>query len=152
MAKGLSSAVVSFVVVGLALPFLLEFFSQQISSYVQLPPGSEIWAAFLLIGALFGITSFLQNAYSKGDYRWLLGKLGRGLASLALYIFVFSLLPGTFGSAGIQTSDLLYLIYLAVALSYGYLILDFFQARRERGAARPQDASPLPQEGGAVSP
>jgi hypothetical protein len=132
MAKGILSAAAAFLVVGVAFPYLLEYFSPEISSYVQLPPADEVWAVFLVIGAAFAVTGFLQNAYSKGDYPWLFGRLGRGLVSIALFTYLFSLLPSSFGSAGIQTSDLLYLIYLAVALSYGYLILDFFDARQSR--------------------
>jgi hypothetical protein len=38
------------------------------------------------------------------------------------------------GSAGIQSTGLLSLIYLAVGLSYAYLVLDFYDARRSRNA------------------
>jgi hypothetical protein len=129
-AKGILSAAVAFLAVGVALPYLLEYFSSEISPYVRLPPAGELWAVFLAIGAAFAVTGFLQNAYSKGDFPWLFGRLGRGIVSIVLFTYLFSLLPSSIGSAGIQTSDLLYLVYLAVALSYGYLILDFFDARR----------------------
>jgi hypothetical protein len=132
MAKGILSAAVAFLVVGVAFPYLLEYFSPEISSYVVLPPVDEVWAVFLVIGALFAVTGFLQSAYSKGDYPWLLGRLGRGIVSIVLFTYLFSLLPSSVGSEGFQAMDLLYLIYLAVALSYGYLILDFFDARRSR--------------------
>jgi hypothetical protein len=132
LAKGILSAAAAFLVVGVALPYLLEYFSQDISSYVRLPPADELWAVFLALGAAFAVTGFLQNAYSKGDYQWLFGRLGRGIVSIALFTYLFSLLPSSVGSAGFQAMDLLYLIYLAVALSYGYLILDFFDARRSR--------------------
>jgi hypothetical protein len=132
IAKGLLTATVNFVVVGVALPYLLEHFSSQITAYVPLPPAGQVWAVLLAIGALFAVTGFLQSAYSKGDYPWLFGKLGSGVAVLALYLFVFSLLPSSIGSTGIQTSGLVYLVYLAIALSYGYLILDFYDARRSR--------------------
>jgi hypothetical protein len=132
IAKGILSAAVAFLVVGVAFPYLLEYFSAEISSYVLLPPADEVWAVFLAIGAVFAVTGFLQSAYSKGDYPWLLGRLGRGIVSIVLFTYLFSLLPNSIGSSGFQTLDLLYLIYLAVALSYGYLILDFFDARRSR--------------------
>jgi hypothetical protein len=132
LAKGILSAAAAFLVVGVALPYLLEYFSQDISSYVRLPPADELWAVFLALGAAFAVTGFLQNAYSKGDYQWLFGRLGRGIVSIALFTYLFSLLPSSVGPAGIETSGLLYLIYLAVALSYGYLILDFYDARRSR--------------------
>jgi len=146
MAKGLSSAALSFAVVGVGFPYLLEYFSPQISSYVSLPRPDEIWAVFIAIGAMFAVTGFLQSAYSKGDFPWLFGRLGSGMVSVALYVFLVSLLPSTIGSSGIQTSDLLYLIYLSVALSYGYLILDFVEARRRRGAIPQVPAAP-PQAG-----
>jgi predicted permease len=132
LAKGILSAAAAFLVVGVALPYLLEYFSQDISSYVRLPPADELWAVFLALGAAFAVTGFLQNAYSKGDYQWLFGRLGRGIVSIALFTYLLSLLPSSVGPAGIETSGLLYLIYLAVALSYGYLILDFYDARRSR--------------------
>jgi hypothetical protein len=133
LAKGILRAATNFAVVGVLFPYLLEFYSQQISVYVPLPPTNEVWVVFLAIGAAFAVTGFLQGAYSKGDYPWLFGKLASGVVSIAFFTFMFSLLPSSIGSAGkIQTSDLLYLIYLAVALSYGYLILDFYDARRTR--------------------
>jgi hypothetical protein len=134
IAKGISSAAVRFVVIGIVLPYLLEYFSPTISSYVQLPPPSEVWAAFILIGALFAVSSFLQNAYSKGEFPWLFGKIGGGIASIVFFTYIFLLLPKTVGSAGIQSAGLLSLIYLAVALSYAYLVLDFVDARRSRTA------------------
>jgi hypothetical protein len=137
VAKGVSRAVVSFVVVGLALPFLLEYFLPQISTYVHLPPPYEVWIVFIAMGALFAVTSFLQNAYSKGDFHWLLGKIGGGLVGLVFFTYLFLLLPSTVGSAGTQTTGLLLIVYLAIALSYGYLILDFVDVRRTRGA-KPQ--------------
>jgi hypothetical protein len=134
--KGLARAVLNFVVVGIAFPYLIEYFSPQISVYVKLPSAAEVWTVFIAIGALFAVTGFLQHAYSKGDYPWLFGKLGSGIADVVLFTYAFSLIPSSVGSAsgGIETSNLLYLIYLAIALSYGYLILDFFQARRSRRA------------------
>jgi hypothetical protein len=132
IAKGILSAAAAFLLVGVAFPYLLEYFSPEISSYVRLPPAEELWAVFLAIGAAFAVTTFLQNAYSKGDYPWLFGRLGRGIVSIALFTYLFSLLPSSLGSSGMQASGMLYLIYLAVALSYGYLILDFYDARRSR--------------------
>ena len=139
IAKGISSAAVRFLVVGVAFPYLLEYFSPTISSYIQLPPPGQVWAAVVLFGAMFAVTSFLQSAYSKGDFPWLFGKIGSGLASIAFFTYVFLLLPKNagaagLGSAGIQSTGLLSLISLAVALSYVYLILDFADARRSRKA------------------
>jgi hypothetical protein len=130
--KGISSAAIRFVVVGIVFPYLLEYFSPAVSSYLQLPPPSAVWVAFILIGALFAVTSFLQNAYSKGEFPWLFGKIGGGIASIVLFTYIFLLLPKTVGSAGVQSTGLLSLIYLAVALSYCYLVLDFVDARRSR--------------------
>ncbi len=130
--KGVSNAVVRLLVVGIALPFLLEYFAPTFSTYLQLPPSDQIWLVFLLLGTLFAVTSFLQNAYSKGDFPWLFGKIGSGVATLVFFTYLFLLLPNTVGSAGVQSTGLLSLIYLAVALSYAYLILDFVDARRSR--------------------
>jgi hypothetical protein len=134
IAKGISSAAVRFVIVGIVFPFLLEYFSPTLSSYVQLPPADQVWETFILFGALYGVTSFLQTAYSKGEYLWLLGKLGSGVVSILFFTYLFLLLPNTVGSAGIQSTGLLSLIYLAVGLSYAYLVLDFYDARRSRNA------------------
>jgi hypothetical protein len=131
-AKGISNAVVRFLVVGIAFPYLLEYFSPTISTYLQLPPPSGVWAVFILMGGLFAGTSFLQNAYSKGDFPWLLGKIGAGVASVIFFTYLFLLLPNTVGSAGVESTGLLSFIYLAVALSYAYLVLDFVDARRSR--------------------
>src|ERR1700733_4327846 len=136
LARGLTSAIVRFVLIGLALPFAIESFSPTISSYVKLPPPYDVWAALILIGALYAVSSFLQKAYSKGDYPWLLGTLMGGVASIALFTYLLLFLPTTVGSTQVHSSGLLYLIYLAVALSYGYLFLDFFDARRSRAPAR----------------
>lgn len=131
-AKGISSAAVRFVVVGVAFPYLLEYFSPTISTYLQLPPASEVWEAFVLLGSLFAVTSFLQNAYAKGDFPWLFGKIGGGVVDIIFFTYLFLLLPKGVGSEGIQSTGLLSLIYLAVALSYTYLVLDFFDVRRTR--------------------
>lgn len=141
--RGLLRAATNFAIVGVLFPYLLEYYSPQISSYVPLPPAYEVWAVFLAIGAGFAVTGFLQGAYSKGDYPWLFGKLASGVVSIAFFTFMFSLLPSSIGSAGeIQASGLLYLIYLAVALSYGYLVLDFFEARRTK-AFKPQETGKM---------
>jgi hypothetical protein len=136
IAKGILNAAVAFLVVGVVMPYLIGYYRPQILTYVQLPPQSSIWAALIGIGALFAVTSFFLNAYSKGDFPWLFGRLGNGIADIVLFTYMFSLLPSSIGSAaGIQTSNLLYLIYLAVFLSYGYLILDFWVARRKKKMA-----------------
>ena len=127
--------------VGVVFPYLLESFAPTISTYIQLPPAGEVWATFALFGALFGAASFLQNAYSKGDFQWLSGKVGSGVVDLLFFTYLFLLLPKGAGSGeGIESTGLLSLIYLAVALSYAYLVLDFFDARRSRPAA----ANPVP--------
>ena len=149
--KGLQTAVVNFVVVGVVFPYLIESFSPQVSSYVSLPARSEIWAVLLLIGTMFAVTGFLQSAYSKGDFPWLFGKLASGVVSLALYLFLYSLLPSSLGSTGVQASDLLYLIVLAVVLQYGYLVFDFWDARRRRAALKQFVTGAPPQAGGAVT-
>jgi hypothetical protein len=132
VAKGVSNAAARFAVVGIAFPYLLEYFSPTISTYLRLPPPGDVWAVFILMGALFAATSFLQNAYSKGDLPWLFGKIGSGIASVIFFTYLFLLLPNTVGTAGVQSTGLLSLIYLTVALSYAYLILDFVDARRSR--------------------
>jgi hypothetical protein len=136
IAKGILNAAVAFLVVGVVMPYLIGYYRPQILTYVQLPSQSSMWVALVAIGALFAVTSFFQNAYSKGDFPWLFGRLGNGIADIVLFTYMFSLLPSSIGSAaGIQTSNLLYLIYLAVVLSYGYLVLDFWVARRKKKMA-----------------
>lgn len=140
IAKGIGSALLPFVVVGVAFPYLLEYLAPTISTYIQLPPAGEVWAAFVLFGALFAVASFLQNAYSKGEFPWLFGKVGNGVVDLVFFTYLFLLLPKGVGSEGVESTGLLSLIYLAVALSYAYLVLDFFDARRSRTAG----ATPVP--------
>jgi len=145
IAKGILNAAVAFLVVDVVLPCLIGYYRPQVSSYVQLPPQNSMWATLIVIGALFAVTSFFQNAYSKGDFPWLFGRLGNGVVNIVFLVYLLSLLPSTFGSAGIQTSNLLYLIYLAIALSYGYLFLDFWLARRMKQGASPRDPGAQPQ-------
>ena len=95
-------------------------------------PPAQVWTSFVLFGALFAVTSFLQTAYSKGDFPWLFGKIGGGLVNISFFTFLFLFLPKTVGSAGIQSTGLLSLIYLTVGLSYLYLVLDFVDARRTK--------------------
>jgi hypothetical protein len=135
--QGAGRAVLNFVVVGLAFPYVLESFSSAIATYIKLPPPSEVWAVFIAIGAAFALTGFLQHAYSKGEYPWLFGKIGSGVIDIALFTFALSLLPSGVGAASgsLHVSGLLYLVYLAIALPYGYLVLDFFDARRSKPAA-----------------
>ena len=132
--KGASTAALRFLVVGIGIPLVLDYASPLISTYITLPPSSARWTAFVLFGALFALTAFLQNGYSKGDYPWLGGKIGGGLVNGGFYYYIFLLLPSSLGSLGsesIQSSGLLLLIYLAIALSYGYLVFDFIDARRK---------------------
>ncbi len=119
IAKGVSSAALSFIVVGVALPLALDYLARPLSSYLTLPPSSARWTVFALIGAFLALTSFLQNGYSKGDFPWLFGKLGGGVADLALFYYLFLLLPGSAGSTGgvVESSGLIALLGLAVALS-----------------------------------
>jgi hypothetical protein len=132
--KGLSAGALRFVVIGIGIPLALDYASPLLSTYVSLPPSSARWTAFILFGALFAVVAFLQNGYSKGDYPWLFGKLGGGPVNVGFYYYIFQLLPSSLsslGSAGVQASGLLLLIYLAIALSYGYLVFDFIDARRK---------------------
>jgi hypothetical protein len=132
LVAGVSSAAVRFVAVGMVFPYVLEYFAPTVSSYVPLPPPDQVWESFVLFGALFAVTSFLQTAYTKGDFPWLFGKIGGGIVSLSFFTFLFLFLPKSVGSAGIQSTGLLSLIYLAVGLSYLYLVLDFIDARRTK--------------------
>ena len=134
IARGLSSAALDFLVVGVALPFALDYLAGPISAYVTLPPSSSRWAAFLLLGAALAATAFFRSAYSKGDFPWLFGRRGGAVVALALFYYLFLLLPSSIGSAaGVsESSGLVTLLGLAVALSYGYLLLDFVDARRSR--------------------
>lgn len=134
IARGIRSAAVRFIIVGVAIPYLVEYFSPTLSSYINLPPPTQVWEALLALGALFAVTGYLMNAYSNGDFPWLFGKIGNGLVDAILFTYLFLLLPNSLSSAGasagVESSGLLTLVYLAVALSYGYLLLDFVDARR----------------------
>jgi uncharacterized membrane protein YuzA (DUF378 family) len=138
IAKGILSAAPRFVLVGIALPYVIEYLAPTLSAYVQLPSPSQVWTIFIFIGALYALTNFLQTAFSKGEYPWLIGRLGGGVVAAVFFTFIFGLLPKSLGSAGIQSTGLLSLIYLDIALAYLYLILDFFDARRSR--AKKQEA------------
>jgi hypothetical protein len=134
IANGLSSAALNLLAVGVALPLILDLLAVPLSSYIALPPSSARWTAFILFGACFAVTGFLRSAYSKGDFPWLFGRLGGGVVDLALFYYLFLLLPSSVASAGsvVESSGLLLLLGLAIALSYGYLILDFVDARQTK--------------------
>jgi len=131
IAKGVTSAALNFVAVGIVLPLAVDYFAPTISSYIALPPSSARWTAFLLFGALFAVTAFLRNGYAKGDFPWLFGKVGGGLVTIGFLYYLFLFLPSAVGGAGsVESTGLLVLIVLAVVLGYGYLIFDFTDARR----------------------
>lgn len=134
IAKGVGAAALNFLAVGVVLPLALDYLAGPLSSYISLPPPSSRWTAFILIGAALAATGFLQSAYSKGDFQWLFGRLGGGLVDLVLFYYLFLLIPSSASSAGVavESSGLIALLVLAIALSYGYLFFDFFDARRTR--------------------
>lgn len=119
------------------MPLALDYLNPYISKYVTLPPSYDRWLAFVAFGVLFAATAFFQNAYSKGEYRWLFGKIGGGAVAIAFYSYLLLFLPSAAGAGTIQASGLITLIYLAMALSYVYLIFDFFDARRSRRIIAP---------------
>lgn len=116
----------------MSFPLVLDYYEPVVSRYLTLPPSFERWTAFVTFGALFGVASFLQTVYVKGEFRWLLGKFGGGIVSLAFYSYVFIFLPGTSSAQISQVGGLLILVYAAVGLSYVHMILDFMEARRAR--------------------
>jgi len=135
--KGLGSAALNFVIVGIVIPEVLLAFAPNFSTYIKLPPSTEIWEVFLLFGVLFAVTGFCLNGYSKGEFPWLFGKIGGGLVDIGLFYFLFLLIPGSLSAGGttsIESSGLIYLVGLAVVLSYGYIVLDFMDARRSLAA------------------
>lgn len=135
--KGVASAAVNFVGVGIVAPFAVTYLSPLISKYIALPPSFEIWEVLLLFGAVFAVTGFLQSGYSKGDFPWLFGKIGGGLAGIGFFYYLFLQLPSSVGSAGgVESSGLLLLVGLAIALSYGYMGFDFWDARRKNNATK----------------
>lgn len=146
-AKGIGAAVLVFVLVGIILPYLLGYFRPLAEKYVILPSSTEIWVAFLIFGVLFAAVEYLQNAYSKGNYPWLLGKLLSGAVSLGFFSYIFFYMLGynPAGTEGLETTGLVLLIYLSIGLSYLYLFLDFFDARRSRPSPTPSAPSPSPQ-------
>jgi len=145
IAKGVVSAAPRFILVGIALPYVIEYLAPTLSAYVQLPPPSQVWTLFIFIGGLYAMTNFLQTAFFKGDYPWLIGKLGGGIVAAIFFTFIFGLLPKSVGSAGIQSTGLLSLFYLDVALAYLYLILDFFDARRSRARKKLETEAAAPK-------
>lgn len=140
IAKGVSIAAVRFVILGVAVPYLIDMFQTQITRYLTLPPSGERWIIFGAFGAGFALTGFLQAAYLKGDYPWLLGKLAAGAVGFAFYSYIFLIIarPANLPtSQSYQLGGLLVLIYATIGLSYAYLFLDFFDVRRSRAAAKP---------------
>lgn len=129
--KGVTSAAFVFVLVGIVAPYLIDYFRPLAEKFVTLPSSQQIWVVFLLFGALFAAFEFLQNAYPKGKYPWLLGKLGSGAVSLGFFSYIFFYMMGSssLASAGVQATGLILLIYASIGLSYLYLFFDFYDAR-----------------------
>lgn len=145
--RGIGAAALRFVIVGIAVPFVAVSLAPSVSSYVKLPSSAEIWAVFLLFGSVFAVTSFLENAYSKGEYPWLGGKIGGGLAGWGLFYYLFSFIPSGMGSetgAEISATGILVLVLLGVVFSYGYIVLDFYDHRRMRFGKPGTDLTPTP--------
>lgn len=139
LSNGLVSAVPRFLIIGILFPFTLDYFYLEVSRFIALPPSFDRWITFVIFGSLFALVGFLQNAYKKGDYPWLFGKVGGGVVSLVFYSYLFLLLPRVSGSQSIQVAGLLPLIYVAIGLSYLHLILDFFEARISRPIVKPEE-------------
>lgn len=140
VAKGVPALVYGIVVIGVVVPYALDYLSPLFAGYLKLPPASQRWEVFIGLGILFAVTGFCRSAYSKGDYPWLFGKIGRGLADIALFYYLFLLVPGSLGSLGgasVESTGLIYLVGLAVVCSYGYTVFDFIDARRTN-ADRPR--------------
>ena len=116
-----------------------------------LPPSSARWTAFILLGASFAVTGFLRSAYSKGDLPWLFGKLGGGLVDLALFYYLFLLLPSSVASAGavVESSGLVLLLGLAIALEDARLHGGWLEAWGEPGQGSGFRLT-LPRVAGAV--
>jgi hypothetical protein len=139
--KGIADAVLRFILVGIVFPLAIQYFNPVISNYVSLPPSNEIWLVMILFGALFAVTGFLQNAYVKGEFPWLFGKIGGGIATMGFFSYLLLFLPNVAGDGVVHASGLVVLIFLAVAFSYLYLVFDFWDARRSlRKKAQQQSA------------
>ena len=132
--KGIISAVPVFVLVSIVLPYALQYFRPSVEKFIRLPPSQQLWAVFFLFGVIFAVFEFLLNAYVKGDYPWLVGKIGNGICSLAFlsYIFLGMIGSDSLGSEGVGADGLLLLIYASIGLSYLYLFLDFYDARSSK--------------------
>ncbi len=122
--------------VGVAIPFALDYFHPEISKYLTLPPSAERWTVLIIFGALLAAAGFFQSAYENGEFRWLAGKIGGGLVELALYTYLLFFLPIPAGSQNFQLTGLIWLIYATIFLSYLSVILDFIRARRNRMVAQ----------------
>ena len=132
---------------GIVVPFVVNAIAPTVSSYVKLPPPAQVWEVFILFGSVFAVTSFLENAYSKGEYPWLGGKIGGGLASWAFFYYIFLSVPSSMGSeagAEISATGILVLILLGIFFSYGYIVLDFYDHRRMRFGRPGAEQAPTP--------
>jgi hypothetical protein len=114
------------------MPLALDYLEPFLSRYATLPPSFERWLVFVAFGSLFAVASFLRTLYVKGEYPWLLGKLGGGVISLAFYSYIFVILSGASVGEITQVGGVILLVYVAIGLSYVHLILDFLEARRTK--------------------
>ncbi|MDG7000793.1 MAG: hypothetical protein JRN15_17000, partial [Nitrososphaerota archaeon] len=107
---------------------------------------------FLIFGVLYAAVEYLQNAYAKGNYQWLIGKLGSGVVSLGLFSYIFFYMIGSssLSAEGVDATGLVYLIYASIGLSYLYLFLDFYDARRSRSVINRTAETPV--DVGATTP
>ncbi|MDG6997446.1 MAG: hypothetical protein JRN52_16145 [Nitrososphaerota archaeon] len=148
-AKGVGSAVFVFILVGIVAPYAINYFRPLAERFAVLPPSQEIWMVFIFFGVVYAVVEYLQNAYAKGEYLWLAGRLGSGAASLGLFSYIFFYMIGSSSLSseeGVDAAGLVTLIYVSIGLSYLYLFLDFYDARRSRRTVNNKTSSPVTAE------
>ncbi len=149
--RGVLSAAAAFILVGIVSPAFIDAYRVPLGRLFAVPPTAQLWERFLLFGTLFAVANFVEASSEKWQYRWFLARLADGVIGLAFFYYVLSsLVGGTLGptESRVQDGGLLDLVYLAIALSYVYLLLGFAGARRGHAASlRANNFSGSPKAG-----
>ncbi len=131
--RGIISAAFSFVLVGIVVPAAIDAYRASLGRFFEVPAPLELYGTFLLFGAAFAVATFIETTSEKWQYRWLAAKLADGIIGLAFFYYLFvRIASSNLGAveSRVQDGGLLELVYVAIALSYLYLALDFGGARR----------------------
>lgn len=149
--SGVSRAVLSFLLVGIVLPLLLNYL-EPLFATIGLPfhPPPLRWAVLIGLGVAVAVFEFLSGGFERRAWQWLVGQLG---ASFAWFLVLFYLIGPIYGMppariefvgslgesttrVGVEADELLFLIAVLLVLGMLTPVFQFQEARRISQPAR----------------